>query len=351
MKNCVNCGAEIAEEEIMCPVCGLSADEEALGGESPEAENAVLDADDAEPDQIIEAGSFADANDEAGDEAEEEEASEEEAEPAKNRWTGLATAIVIVTAVILLGLVAFILYKEGTLQKWWEDIRPKTKSACTMEDYSEIQVLKSAVEVSDATLDDYITSMLGGNVTDESVAAYAQTNADCNAATVDEFREYARDYIYKYYLHNEMMNYLKSITTVNSYDEVREEELIAYATEELEYSASNYGMDANAIASYYGYENALAYATDTAHEYMTIEMILNKIIKDKGLECTEEGLRAEIDKFLEENGYTAYYPTTDEFLEMAGDTWVYLFDNLTYKFDIVTEALEPNVVLIDEPAE
>lgn len=351
MKNCVNCGAEIAEEEIMCPVCGLSADEEVLESESPEAENSVLDTDETGSDQVIEAGSFADANDEAGDEAEEEEVSEEEAEPSKNRWTGLATAIVVITAVVLLGLVAFILYKEGTLQKWWEDIRPKTKSACTIEDYSEIQVLKSAVEVSDATVDGYIASMLGGDVTDEAVAAYAAANPDCDAATVDEFREYAHDYIYKYYLHNEMMNYLKSITTVNSYDEVKEEELIAYATEELEYSASNYGMDANTIASYYGYESALAYATETAHEYQTIEMILNKIIKDKSLECTEEGLRAEIDKFLEGNGYTAYYPTTDEFLEMAGDTWVYLFDNLTYKFDIVTEALEPNVVLIDEPAE
>jgi len=349
MKTCVNCGAEIAEEEIMCPVCGLSADEEVLESESPEAENSVLDSDNAEPDQIIEAGSFTDTDDETADDAGDE--TEEGSEPPKNRWTGLATAIVIITALVLLGLAAFILYKEGTLQKWWEDIRPKTKSACTMEDYSEIQVLKSAVEVSDATVDDYILSMLGEDLTDESVAAYAAANADCDAKTVDEFREYARDYIYKYYLHNEMMNYLKSITTVNSYDEVKEEELIAYATEELEYSASNYGMDANAIASYYGYESALAYATDTAHEYMTIEMILSKVIKDKGLECTEEGLRAEIDKFLEENGYTAYYPTTDEFLEMAGDTWVYLFDNLTYKFDIVTEALEPNVVLIDEPAE
>ena len=408
MKHCKNCGAELAEEGIICPVCGFCPEEEApeetpveetsaeeaaanedladeaVGEETPAETPADEDAEEAEPadeteaagneesepvsddesdsGETIEAGSFADAE-EGSDETEEadsaedaevsedSEVSEDAEEPRKNRWSGLATLIVIITVLVLLGLVALVLYKEGTLQKWWDDIRPKTKSACTMGDYSEIQVLRSAVEVSDETVDSYVLSLVGGELTDESAAAYAATDKNCDATTAAELTEYAHDYIYKYYLYNEIIDYLKGITTVTSYDEVREEELIAYATEDLEYTASSYGMDVDTVATYYGYESALDYATDTAHEYQEIIMIIDKVLKDKGLTYTEEDVRAAIDDFMEENGYSMYYASTDEFLEMAGDTWKYLFENLTYKYEMAMEALESNVVLIDEPAE
>lgn len=368
MKNCVNCGAGIAEEDIMCPVCGSPADEmvmqeepsEETFHETPEetpetVEGSVEEtAEEAAADEMTEAAAEETAQDEPAETEDAGEAADEAAdvpaEKPKNRWTWLTTIIVIVTALILLGLVGVVLYKDGTLQKWWEDIRPKTKSAFTMEDYSEIQVLRSAVEIDDAEVDDYVMSLVSGELTDEAAANYAAAHSDCDATNIEELKEYAHDYIYDYYLHNEMMEYLKSITTVTSYDEVQEAALIEYAAEQLEYTASNYGMDVDTIASYSGYESALAYETETAHEYQTISMILDKILKDKGISYTQDELNSDIVKYLDDSGYSEYY-SVDEFLEMVGDTWVFLYENLTYKFNLAMEALEPNVVFIDEPAE
>lgn len=349
MKTCIFCGAELADEESICTSCGLPVEEPAIeevaADEIAEAEDIEV-AEEAAPEDLAEENPEDDAPEIDAD----EETVEAEAEPKQNRWTGITTLIVIIAAVIVLALIAFLLYKNGTLKKWYDDIRPKTKSVCTIGDYSEIEVLSSAVEVDDDTVDSYLYSILGDDITDDTVKAYSATVSDCDAQTVDEMEEYARDYIYTYYLHNEMMEYLKGITEVTSYDEVMEAKLIEYSAEQLEYASSSYGMDADTIASYYGYDSAEEYETETAHDYQKIVMILDKVMEDKGLSYTEEDLNADIENYLEENGYSAYY-TLDSFLEEAGDTWVYLYENLTYKFDIVMTALEPNVVLIDEPAE
>lgn len=396
MKHCKNCGAEITDEELICPRCGFAGEEipaeseevtdaseadesveavtemdeaeevEAEEAEEAEAEETVTEAEEAEAEIADAEEAESDETDEAEEteaeeaatEADETESAEtevaEEAEAApekpKNRWSWVATVAVIATVLIVAGLAAFILHKNGTLQKWYDDIRPKTKSACTMEDYSEIQVLRSSVEVTDETVENYVASLLGTEATDKDVVEYASTHSECDASTLEEFREYGRNYIYSYYLHNEMMEYLKSITTVTSYDEEDEAMLKDYAAEELEYYASYYGTDTDTLATYSGFESADAYQTETAHDYQLTAMILDKVMQDKGISYTEEEFRSALEDYLDENGYTAYY-TYDEFLEEAGDAWVYLYENLTYKFDMVTKVLEPNVVLIDEPEE
>ena len=365
MKKCINCQAELADDALFCTECGLAveitdADRDPVD-EIPAEEVDAVQAAETFTDEAAEGNEAADEAIDFEDKSskvivdiDDSEASgsfeytgEPTApmEPKKNRWTGVTTLVVIIAAVVILGLAFFFLYSNGTLAKWYEDLRPKTKSSCTMEDYSEIPVNASDISYSEETVQSYITSTLGEDPTDETVQEYAATHSDCSATTVAEFEEYADNYVYSYYLHNNMMEYLKSITTVNSYDEVLEAQLIEYSTESLEYYASNYGISADSLASYYGYDDAASYATAQAHDYMTTAMIIDKVAKDQNITFSEEDLNASIQDYMNGAGYSDYYSSVEEFEEMVGETWVYLYENLTYKFDIVMAAIEPNVVI------
>ena len=125
---------------------------------------------------------------------------------------------------------------------------------------------------------------------------------------------------------------------------------MAYSKSSLDYYATMYGVDAETYAQLYGYSSADEYAADEAHYYMDIIMILDQIIKDKKLKVTEEGLDQYIVEYMGRSGYNQYYDL-EEFKEQSGEDWLFLFENLEYKYNLVLEALEPNVVLVDELSE
>lgn len=185
---------------------------------------------------------------------------------------------------------------------------------------------------------------------DEFAQTYSEEYFETVCETTEEFEDYVFDYIYTYYLHQEMLEALQEIQTVTSYDEEIEEMLIAYSAETLEYYASSYGYDADSFAALYGYDDALSYETAEAHNYMDIGMLFDYLMDELDLTYTDEELDSALESYMKLNGYADDY-TLDEFKETSGETWVWLYTNVEFKYDLVLTALEDNVVFVADEEE
>ena len=165
--------------------------------------------------------------------------------------------------------------------------------------------------------------------------------------TVDELKDYVKDYIYHYYLHDAMMQDLQKKQVVITYDSEQEANLVEYTKRALSYNAAMYGYDADTYAMLYGYSSADEYALDEAHYYLDIIMLVNQIFKDQNLSYTDEEVDQAIVEYMARSGYNETY-SLEEFKELQGEEWLYLFTNLDFKYEKAMEALEGNVVFVDQ---
>lgn len=350
--------------------------------------------------------------------------------------------VIVICAVVVLACLAFVAIKMG----WFKG---KTGNAMTLGDYSKIEVLKSAVEISDEMIDQYVNNILqsqsstdqitegvvedgdtlnidyvgkleetgevfdGGSatgqsltigsgmmiegfessligakvgetttihvtfpedykstdlagkpasfditvnyksvtktpeLTDDFVKEYSANYLEKELKTVQELKDYVRDYIYNYYLHTAMFEDLQTKQTVTSYDEDLEKMLSDYTMQSLEYYAASYGTTADQYAAMYGVASAADYAKQEADYYLDTIMLIDRIIKDKNITWTEDEFNQSVALYMSRNGYSDMY-TVEEFLEQSGETWKYLYENLEFKYDLAMKALEPNVVFVDE---
>ena len=187
-------------------------------------------------------------------------------------------------------------------------------------------------------------------LTDEFAQEYSETYFTETLSTAEEFEDYTFNYLYTYYLHAAMLEYLQDLQTVTSYDEEIEEMLMEYSAETLEYYASLYGYDADSFAALYGYDDAESYEQAEAHSYMDVGMLFDYIIDELGLSYTDEDMDTALEAYMKLNGYADSY-TLDEFKETSGDTWLWLYENIEFKFDLALEALEDRVVFVEDEEE
>ena len=187
-------------------------------------------------------------------------------------------------------------------------------------------------------------------LTDDFVQHYSSNYLEKQLNTVEELEEYVHDYIYNYYLHTAMFEDIQSKEKAISYDEEAEAMLVKYSMDTLDYYAAMYGTTPDEYAVMYGYSDATAYATEEAHYYLDTIMLVDKIVKDKKISWTDEELDQSIALYMARNGYSEQY-TLEEFKTQSGDTWLYLYENLEFKFDLAMEALEDDVVFVDEKTE
>lgn len=193
----------------------------------------------------------------------------------------------------------------------------------------------------------YKSKTVAPELTDEFVKEYSANYLDEQLNTVKDLEEYVKNYLYHYYLHNAMLEEIKTGEKVDAYDEEKEAMLIQYSLDSLEYYATMYGTQPDQYAAMYGFENAQAYAEDEAHYYLDSIMLIDKICKDKNITWTDEDFNKSVALYMARNNYADRY-TVEEFLEQSGETWRYLFENLEFKYNLAMEALEPNVVFVDE---
>ena len=194
----------------------------------------------------------------------------------------------------------------------------------------------------------YKTETYTPDLTDDFVTTYSYEYWGEQVDTVDDLYTYIYDYYYDYYLHSAMLSELQTKQTVISYDEETYTMLYEYAYEEVSYYASYYGMDADTLASYYGYDDADAYATDEATYYADLIILFDYIWEDIGLEAyTDEDVDNALEEYIERQGYSDYY-TLEEFKEASGDTWLLIFEGVEFRYTTLMEALEDRVVFIEE---
>lgn len=193
----------------------------------------------------------------------------------------------------------------------------------------------------------YKSKTVAPELTDAFVKEYSANYLDEQLNTVKDLEEYVKNYLYHYYLHSAMFEELKAGEKVDAYDEEKEAMLIQYSLDSLDYYATMYGTQPDQYATMYGFESAQAYAEDEAHYYLDSIMLIDKICKDKNITWTEEDFNKSVALYMARNNYADRY-TVEEFLEQSGETWRYLYENLEFKFNLAMDALEPNVVFVDE---
>ena len=435
--------AEEAEEE--------SKESEEAAEEAEEKSEETEEAAEEAEEESEESEETAEKSEETEETEEESEDTTEEAPIVKKKLDKTNIIVIVVAAVIVAACLLFVAFKaEWIKAPDWGIFKAKGKQ--TIENYDTIEVLKSEVEVSDDTVQQYISNILqsqkttkqikegvvedgdqlnidyvgklvetgeefqGGSAKDQSltigsktmidgfesgligaeigstktiqvtfpenygnkdlagkdatfdvtinyksetevpeltdafVQNYSANYLDKQLNTVAELEQYVKDYLYDYYLHSAMFTELQKKQTVTAYDEEKEEMLIQYSKDALDYYAAMYQVDADQYASMYGMSSADEYAQEEAHQYLASIMLVDQIIKDKNITWTQEDLDKSIALYMARNGYSERY-SIDEFKEASGETWLYLYENLEFKFNLAMEALEPNVKLVDKKTE
>ncbi|MCF0141814.1 MAG: FKBP-type peptidyl-prolyl cis-trans isomerase [Parasporobacterium sp.] len=213
------------------------------------------------------------------------------------------------------------------------------------EDYSSEEL--AGVDVYFDVTINYKNETIVPELTDAWVAENSKNLLGEEIKTAADLRTYYHDRLYENALYQGMLNHLQALQTVKSYDEEWEARLKNYSLTTLQTYASYSGVDADTYASYYGYPNADAYTTEEAHYYLDIAMLMDYIIADKGIEWTEEELNEEMAKYLDQQGVAETY-TVEEYKQLVGEDWVYLYTNLEFKFNKVMKALEPQVIFVDK---
>ena len=187
-------------------------------------------------------------------------------------------------------------------------------------------------------------------LTDAWAQEYAANNiddAEIEINTVEQLKDYIYNKIYQSKLNQAIVDYMLSILTVESYDEELEMQLIEYSATNLNYYASMYGVDADSLVMYSGYNSALEYETEEAEYYMQHDMIFSKVMQDKHLSISDEEMDAQLQTYLDESGYGDQY-TLQEFKDTVGETWLYVYKVMEVKAGVALEALKENVVFVDE---
>ena len=188
-------------------------------------------------------------------------------------------------------------------------------------------------------------------LTDEFVQEFSAANMDEQFNTVEELKDYTREYLYKNRLSDAIFSSILDKIEVISYPKDTYEIAKAYSMESLEYYVYYYAMmglegyDADMIAQMNGFASAEDYCNEYAQSDMQTIMLIDAICKDKGIECTDEELDQYVADVMAANGYDTMY-TVEEFKEVNGEGWL-LFARYNLLLSKVLEALEENVVLTE----
>ena len=164
-------------------------------------------------------------------------------------------------------------------------------------------------------------------LTDEFVKEFAAANLDTELQSVDELREYIRDYLYRNYMMNAIMNQLKGKVTVVSYPEELFQTMKDYSLSTLSDYVTLYAMQGmgdyteDMLAKISGYATAEDYSNDQAKTYLDTILLADEIAQDLGTEVTDEEFEEYLTLVLQQNGLDESY-TQEEMKEIYGDGWV-----------------------------
>ena len=229
-----------------------------------------------------------------------------------------------------------------------------------MDDYAEIFVLRSDISVDAELVDNYILDMANtldddrtedysdiSDISDELVREYSLIYFGVQYDDTESLRQYISDTIESNNLRNAVFNILIEKLRIISYPEKIYSMFEDYAENELAFYTAMSGEEAEEMAAELGYDSKEELILSETKYYTDNAMLIDKIIDDLELEIYEEELDSALESYLKSLGYDTQY-TTEEFKELSGETWLYIFNQLTVRKDIVYEALADHIKIVDE---
>lgn len=185
-------------------------------------------------------------------------------------------------------------------------------------------------------------------LTDELIQHYTEENYEEPISTIEEFKEYWKDRLYNNYMESAILNAMTEKTNVKYYNEADLANMTAYNENYLSYYASMYGVDADTMASMFGFESAAAYADDNAKNLLKQTMMLDQVAKDQNITITDEEIDEVFTKYMESEEFEG---TLEEFKAQSGDAFSFLVRETEVLEPKVIEYLKQNVVLVESPEE
>ena len=207
------------------------------------------------------------------------------------------------------------------------------------EEYDESVAGKNvsfAIEVH--SIDRYIVPELNEEFVKNYVEKYQM---DSSIVTPEDFISHTKEAHYKGKLHDAMFNYILENSTVYSYDNNIFKKAKAYTEETLASYKASTGKDVITIENY---DSEEAYIKDTSEKYTKQIMAIEALFQKLNLSVDKAELDASIEKYI--TAYGMEY-TLDEYKELAGENWLWIYEELGYKFDKIMTALEANVQFVD----
>ena len=185
---------------------------------------------------------------------------------------------------------------------------------------------------------------------DEFVQEYSEKYLPEKLETVDEFKAYYKEYLYKNLLHTAIFNVIQAKTTITAYNQDMAQLMIDYSANTLAYYAAVSGYSEEDYAAACGYDSVSAYELDEAQYYMDIALMINRVLADLGIYTTSSLVEEETYNYIKESGLADTY-TVDSYVAEAGEGWNWIFNNLNIKFNLAGEALEDRVVFVESSEE
>jgi len=166
--------------------------------------------------------------------------------------------------------------------------------------------------------------------------------------TIAEYREFVEEKLYNNAFESSLESALMEKAHIKSYDEAIYNDEYDYQLNAINYMAQMYGMDAATLASYYGAASVEEYAENNTKAQLDHTMMMERLAADLGITFTDEEVDDALTKYMEEQNLTETY-SLDEFKEINGEAWMYIYRNYTMNRTPVLEALKDNVTFVEEP--
>lgn len=187
-------------------------------------------------------------------------------------------------------------------------------------------------------------------LSDEWVKEYSAASLPEQLETVEEYREFCRNYLETFLLHTEMINALAQKTSITGYNAAAAQMLMNSLTASLAQNAQAYGVDQETFVKSYGYDTVNAYLENEATYDLNLSMIVNKVMKDLDLTYTAEELDESLNNYLRLSGYSAVY-TLEEYKQQVGTAGLWTYTNLEFKLTKAMDALKDRVVITEPETE
>ncbi|MBQ9031824.1 MAG: redoxin domain-containing protein [Parasporobacterium sp.] len=187
---------------------------------------------------------------------------------------------------------------------------------------------------------------------DEFAREYSSQYMDTQLDTVEELSAYIREEFGRQLKEGAIWSRLQSMQKIISYQETHFEVAKDFILQGLQMQVDSYqemgteGLTADYLAQVYGYATAEDYAAETALDYVKDLMLVDYLAEELHITCTQQDVEQAITENLLDDELNEL--TLEDYKEMNGGDWIYLYERLSVKYSRIMETLVQQVQVLDD---